>query len=377
MQFSFTNEQEEFRSVLRRFFEDRSPPTVIRRLMETEAGWEREAWRALNQDLGIGAVHIPETYGGQGFSFVELGIVLEEMGRALVCAPYFATTALAATAILNAGTEAQKRELLPAIGTGETVATLAFTEPNGRWDASGIGLTATEANGRWRLEGAKSFVLDGHTADLIVVLARRPGSQGTDGLSFFTVRGEAAGLTRRPLKVLDPTRKQALLTFAGVEADLLGEEGAAAAPFARTMMQAAVCLANENAGGAERLRESALEYANLRVQFGRTIASFQSMKHKQADMLVDVELAKSAAYYAASAAAEDDPELPAIASLAKACTSEAYMQTAIHTVQIHGGIGFTWDNDTHLWFKRAKSSEGVLGTPAWHREKMMQVWEAA
>ncbi|MBN8929826.1 MAG: hypothetical protein BGO51_17625 [Rhodospirillales bacterium 69-11] len=377
MQFSFTNEQEEFRSVLRRFFEDRSPPTVIRRLMETEAGWEREAWRALNQDLGIGAVHIPETYGGQGFSFVELGIVLEEMGRALVCAPYFATTALAATAILNAGTEAQKRELLPAIGTGETVATLAFTEPNGRWDASGIGLTATEANGRWRLEGAKSFVLDGHTADLIVVLARRPGSQGTDGLSFFTVRGEAAGLTRRPLKVLDPTRKQALLTFAGVEADLLGEEGAAAAPFARTMMQAAVCLANENAGGAERLRESALEYANLRVQFGRTIASFQSMKHKQADMLVDVELAKSAAYYAASAAAEDDPELPAIASLAKACTSEAYMQTAIHTVQIHGGIGFTWDNDTHLWFKRAKSSEVFLGTPAWHREKMMQVWEAA
>ena len=377
MQFSFTNEQEEFRSVLRRFFEDRSPPTVIRRLMETEAGWEREAWRALNQDLGIGAVHIPETYGGQGFSFVELGIVLEEMGRALVCAPYFATTALAATAILNAGTEAQKRELLPAIGTGETVATLAFTEPNGRWDASGIGLTATEANGRWRLEGAKSFVLDGHTADLIVVLARRPGSQGTDGLSFFTVRGEAAGLTRRPLKVLDPTRKQALLTFAGVEADLLGEEGAAAAPFARTMMQAAVCLANENAGGAERLRESALEYANLRVQFGRTIASFQSMKHKQADMLVDVELAKSAAYYAASAAAEDDPELPAIASLAKACTSEAYMQTAIHTVQIHGGIGFTWDNDTHLWFKRAQRSEVVLGTPAWHREKMMQVWEAA
>ncbi|MBN8875831.1 MAG: acyl-CoA/acyl-ACP dehydrogenase [Rhodospirillales bacterium] len=377
MQFSFTNEQEEFRSVLRRFFEDRSPPTTIRRLMETEAGYERDTWRALNQELGIGAVHVPEAYGGQGFSFVELGIVLEEMGRALVCAPYFASTALAATAILNAGSEPQKRDLLPGIGTGETVATLAFTEPNGRWDEAGVGLTATQAGGSWRLEGTKSFVLDGHTADLIVVLARRPGSQGKDGLSFFTVRGDAAGLTRRPLRVLDPTRKQALLSFAGVEADLLGEEGAAAAPFARTMMQAAVCLANENAGGADQLRQSALDYANLRVQFGRTIASFQSMKHKQADMLVDVELAKSAAYYAASAAAEDDPELPAIASLAKACTSEAYMQTAIHTVQIHGGIGFTWDNDTHLWFKRAKSSEVFLGTPAWHREKMMQVWEAA
>ncbi|MBN8898447.1 MAG: acyl-CoA/acyl-ACP dehydrogenase, partial [Rhodospirillales bacterium] len=261
MQFSFTNEQEEFRSVLRRFFEDRSPPTTIRRLMETEAGYERDTWRALNQELGIGAVHVPEAYGGQGFSFVELGIVLEEMGRALVCAPYFASTALAATAILNAGSEPQKRDLLPGIGTGETVATLAFTEPNGRWDEAGVGLTATQAGGSWRLEGTKSFVLDGHTADLIVVLARRPGSQGKDGLSFFTVRGDAAGLTRRPLRVLDPTRKQALLSFAGVEADLLGEEGAAAAPFARTMMQAAVCLANENAGGADQLRQSALDYA--------------------------------------------------------------------------------------------------------------------
>ena len=164
------------------------------------------------------------------------------------------------------------------------------------------------------------------------------------------------------------------MEFRSVEAALLGEEGAGAGPFARTMMQAAVCLANEMVGGAERLRQSALDYANLRVQFGRAIASFQSMKHKQADMLVDVELARSAAYTAASAAAEDDAELPALASLAKACASDAYMQTAIHTIQIHGGIGFTWDNDTHLWFKRAKSSEVFLGDPTWHRELMMRAW---
>ncbi|MGA3403946.1 MAG: acyl-CoA dehydrogenase family protein [Acetobacteraceae bacterium] len=374
MQFSFTGEQEEFRSVLRRFLEEKSPPTTVRRLMETEAGWDRESWRDLNQQLGLSAVHIPEAYGGQGFGFVELGIMLEEMGRALLCAPFFASTVLAATAIMNAGTEAQKRALLPPIADGDCIATLAFTEPNGRWDASGIEATATPAGGKFRLDGVKSFVLDGHTADLAVVLARRPGSSGDEGLSFFTVPGDAPGLIRRALKVMDPTRKQARLEFSSVEADLLGEAGGGAGPFAKTMTQAAVCLANEMVGGAERLRQSALDYANLRVQFGRTIASFQSMKHKQADMLVDVELAKSAAYYAAAAAAEDDAELPALASLAKACASDAYMQTAIHTIQIHGGIGFTWDNDTHLWFKRAKSSEVFLGDPTWHRALMMRAW---
>jgi alkylation response protein AidB-like acyl-CoA dehydrogenase len=369
MQFSFTSEQEEFRSVLRRFLEDRSPPTVVRRLMETEIGWDRAAWRDINETLGLTGVHIPEAYGGQGFGHVELGIVLEEMGRALLCAPFFASTVLAATAILNAGTESQKKALLPPIAAGDTIATLAFTEPNGRWDADGIEMTATPAGARYRLDGTKSFVLDGHSADLIVVVARAP-----QGLSFFTVPADAPGLTRRALKVMDPTRKQARLEFHAVEADLLGEAGGGAAPFAKTMVLAAVCLANEMVGGAERLRKSALDYANLRVQFGRAIASFQSMKHKQADMLVDVELAKSAAYYAAAAADDNDADLTAIASLAKACASDAYMQTAISTIQIHGGIGFTWDNDTHLWFKRAKSSEVFLGDPAWHREQMMRAW---
>ncbi len=370
MQFSFTSEQEEFRSVLRRFLEDRSPTTMVRRLMETETGWDRDTWRAVNETLGVSGVHIPEEYGGQGFGYVELGIVLEEMGRALLCAPFFATTVLAATAILQAGTDAQKQALLPEIASGETIATLAFTEPNGRWDADGVTMTAVPAgDGRYRLDGVKKFVLDGHSADLIVVVARAP-----EGLSFFTVTGDAAGLDRRALKVVDPTRKQALLTFHGVEAALLGEAGGGDLPYARTMMLAAVCLANEMVGGAERLRISALEYARLRVQFGRAIASFQAMKHKQADMLVDVELAKSAAYYAAAAADDGDADLPAIASMAKACAADAYMQTAIHTIQIHGGIGFTWDNDTHLWFKRAKSSEVFLGDPNWHREQMMRAW---
>jgi alkylation response protein AidB-like acyl-CoA dehydrogenase len=375
MRFSFTDEQEEFRGFLRRFLEDKSPTTEVRRVMETDEGCDRAVWQQLSQDLGLPAVHIPEEYGGQGFGFVELGIVLEEMGRALLCAPYFASTVLAATTILNAGTEDQKRALLPGIAAGDTVATLAFTEDNGRWDSAGVALTATPSNGGFRLDGAKSFVLDGHTADLIVVLARHPGSSGDDGLSFFTVSGDASGLDCRLLKTMDPTRKQAHLTFQSVQAELLGEEGAAAAPYAKTLDQAAVCLANEMVGGAEKLRESALDYALMRMQFGRPIGSFQTLKHKSADMLLDVERAKSAAYYAAAAAAEDDDDLPALASLAKACAAEAYMQTAIHTIQIHGGIGFTWDNDTHLWFKRAKSSEVFLGDPSYHRELLMQRWD--
>ncbi len=376
MKFSFSAEQEEFRTNLRRFLAEHSPTKEVRRLMETDAGWERDGWRKINEGLGLTALRIPEAHGGHGFGCGEIGIVLEEMGRALLCAPYFATAVLATGAILNAATEAQQQALLPDIALGETIATLASAEDDGRWDGTATTLTATKSGSGYRLDGHKSFVLDGHTADLIVVLARAPGSAGDAGLSFFTVRSDAAGLERRLLKTMDPTRKLARLTFNGVEASLLGQEGAAAAPFARTMIEASVCLANEMVGGAERLREDALAYSKMRMQFGRQIASFQSMKHKCADMLLDVELAKSAAYYAAAALDDGDNDVAATASLAKACASDAYSQTATHAVQIHGGIGFTWDNDTHLWFKRAKSSEVLFGDAHHHREQMMRNWAA-
>ena len=256
------------------------------------------------------------------------------------------------------------------------MATLASAEDSGRWDGASTALVATPSGGAYRLDGHKSFVIDGHTSDLIVVLARAPGSSGEAGLSFFTVQGDAAGLIRRPMKTMDPTRKLARLAFDGVEATLLGEAGAAAAPFNRTMIEAAICLANEMVGGAERLREDALAYSMMRMQFGRSIASFQSMKHKAADMLLAVELMKSAAYFAAASLDDGDGDVAATASLAKACASETYMQTAIHAIQIHGGIGFTWDNDTHLWFKRAKSSEVLFGDASHHRELMMRNWAA-
>lgn len=374
MKFAFTDEQEQFRSILRRFLEDKSPATEVRRLMETDEGCDREVWRRLSGELGLTAIHIPETYGGQGFGYVELGIALEEMGRVLLCAPYFASTVLAATAILNAGTEDQKRALLPAIAAGDTIATLAIAEDSGQWNGAGVAATAVPSDGKYRLDGVKSFVLDGYTADLVVVLARAPDSRGNEGLSLFTVAGDAKGLMRRPLETIDPTRKLARIELRSVSGELLGDAGGAAAPIARTLDLAAIALANEMVGGAETLRAAAIAYAEMRMQFGRPIASFQSLKHKAADMLVDVELARSAAYYAAEAADENDPDLPALASLAKARASEAYMQTAIHAIQIHGGIGFTWDNDTHLWFKRAKSSEVFLGDPAYHRELLMQRW---
>ena len=374
MKFSFSNEQEEFRSGVRRALEARSPTTEVRRLMATDTGFDRDGWKKLNQELGLTAIHIPEAYGGGGFGYGELGIVLEEMGRNLLCAPFFSTAVLATAAILNAGSEEQKKALLPRIAEGQMTATFAFSEDSGLTDAASVAATAVPSGSTSRIEGTKSFVLDGHTADLIVVVARRPGSKGDEGLSFFTVEGNAAGLERRLLKTMDETRKLARLTFKGVEAKLLGTEGAGAAALAKTMQQAIVCLANEMVGGAERLREDALEYVKMRMQFGRSIASFQTTKNKAADMLVDVEMAKSAAYYAAAALDEGDEDLPAVASLAKATAAEAYLQTAIHAVQMHGGIGFTWDNDTHLWFKRAKSSEILFGDANQHRETMMQHW---
>jgi alkylation response protein AidB-like acyl-CoA dehydrogenase len=371
VKFSFSSEQDEFRSNLRRLLADRSPTKEVRRLMETDHGYERDRWRAIDDALGLTALRIPEAYGGYGLAFGDQGIVLEEMGRALLCAPYFATAVLAVGAIMNAGSEAEKQALLPGIAAGDITATLAWVEDNGRWDAEGTTLTATPDGGDFVLDGNKSYVVDGHTADLIVVLARAP-----QGLSLFTVDGNAAGLSRRALKSMDPTRKLARLEFTRVPARPLGLPGDAAASFERTLTEATVCLANEMVGGAERLREDALTYAMMRMQFGKPIASFQSMKHKHADMLLDVELAKSAAFYAAASLDDGDADVAANAHLAKALAGDAYMQTAIHAVQIHGGIGFTWDNDTHLWFKRAKSSEVFLGDAAYHRELMLQNWAA-
>ncbi|MGH9003625.1 MAG: acyl-CoA dehydrogenase family protein [Acidimicrobiia bacterium] len=378
MNFAFSEEQEELRRSVRRFLDDKSSVAEVRRLMETTEGYDEAVWAQMGKELGLQSLHVPEAYGGQGYSFVELVVVLEEMGRALLCAPFFASVCLAANAILNAGTEEDRQALLPGIASGDMIATLAFTEPNGRWDASGITMEAVPAgdgpdgNGGHTLSGTKMFVLDGHTAGLVVVAARRAGSEGTDGISFFTVDGGAEGLTRTPLPTMDQTRKQAKLEFSGVPGKLLGEEGTGWGALSKTLDQAAVCLCAEMVGGAQRVLDMSVEYAKVRIQFGRPIGSFQAIKHKCADMLLEVESSKSAAYYAGWAAAEDNDELPVVASLAKSYCSEAYFHAAAENIQIHGGIGFTWEHDAHLYFKRAKSSEILFGDPTYHRELLAQ-----
>ncbi len=374
IQFALTDEQEQFRSAIRRFLNDKSPTTEVRRLMATAEGYDPAVWHQMSEELAVPGIHVPEQYGGAGFGMVELCIVTEELGRALLCAPYFSTAVLAANAILNAGTEAQKSSLLPDLASGARLATLAITELNGSWDPHEIELVATPDGDGYLLSGTKSYVVDGHIADLLVVAARLPKTAGGEGLALFTLRADADGIKRRLLESMDPTRKIARIDFNRAHAHLLGKLDDGAKQIARTLDQAAIALANEMVGGAQALLDSAVSYAKLRVQFGREIGSFQAIKHKLADMLLDVELAKSAAYCAAQAAAADDPEWPALACLAKAAASETYLHTAAECIQIHGGIGFTWDNDTHLWFKRAKSSEVFLGQPSYHRELLMQRW---
>jgi alkylation response protein AidB-like acyl-CoA dehydrogenase len=366
--FSFSDEQEQLRAAVRAFLEAKSPSTEVRRLMETTEGYDPAVWAQMAGELALPGLAIPEDYGGQGFTFRELAIVVEETGRVLLCAPFFSSVVLGANAILNAGDEGRAAALLPGIASGETIATLAFTEPNGRWDASGIELGARQDGDRWLLDGTKMFVLDGHIADLVVVAARAAGTTGEDGISLFTAVGDAAGLTRELLPTMDMTRKLARLDFSGVEATPLGPTGAGWPALSKTLDQAAAMLANEMVGGLAKVLEMSVEYAKVRVQFGRPIGSFQAIKHKCADMLLETESGKSAAYYAAWAAADDEGDLPVAASLAKAYCSEAYFHGAAENIQIHGGIGFTWEHDAHLYFKRAKSSELLLGDATYHRE---------
>lgn len=367
MNFAFTEEQEELRKTVRAFLDAKSPESAVREQMETANGVDPAVWNQMGEQMGLQGLHIPEEFGGSGFTQIELGIVLEEMGRALLCAPFFSTVVLAGNTLLQSGDSAAKKKYLPGIASGETVATLASTEPSGKWDESGITMEANGLGSDWKLSGTKMFVIDGHTANLVLVAART-----AKGVSLFAVDGNAQGLTRTPLSTMDQTRKQAKLEFTDVAAELIGVEGKGWDVLSIVFDLAAVALAAEQVGGAQKVLEMAVEYAKVRVQFGRPIGSFQAIKHKCADMLLEVESAKSAAYYGMWCASEMNDELPSVASLAKAYCSEAYFHAAAENIQIHGGIGFTWEHPAHLYFKRAKSSELLFGDPTYHRELLAQ-----
>jgi alkylation response protein AidB-like acyl-CoA dehydrogenase len=365
--FAFNEEQEELRRFVRQFLEAKSPESEVRRLMATEDGYDPDSWRQMAEQMGLQGLIVPEDYGGSGFTFIELIVVLEEMGRALLCAPYFSSIVLAANTLLHGGSDEVKKELLPGIASGETVATLAITEESGRWGEDGITMRATQNGDGWTLRGTKLYVLDGHIADVILVAARTG-----EGVGIFVVDSAAGGLTRTSLPTMDQTRKQARLDFADTPARAIGGEDDAWAVLERVLDLAAVALAAEQVGGAQQVLDMAVAYAKERVQFGRPIGSFQAIKHKCADMLLEVESARSAAYYAGWCASELNDELPAMASMAKAYCSEAYFHCAAENIQIHGGIGFTWEHPAHLYFKRAKSSELLFGDPTYHRELLAQ-----
>lgn len=375
MRFYFTDEQEQFRQVVGKFLNDKISSAKVREDMSSAEGFDRQIWHAMSEELGLIGVHIPETHGGAGFGYAELCIALEEMGRNLLCSPYFGTTVMAATTILLAGSEEQQQQLLPPLANGQQTATVAITEPDGGWGIEGIASAATKKNGAYVINGVKKFVVDGQTANTVIVAARESLSKTQDTISLFYLHANAEGLTRRPLNTIDATRRLSQLEFSDVSAERLGSTENQNQIVKKILDIASIALANEMVGGAERLLSDAVEYAKIRMQFGRPIGSFQAIKHHCADMLLAVELAKSAAYYAGAAADENDPELPMLASLAKALAADTYMKTAAQCLQIHGGIGFTWDHDLHLWFKRAKSSEVFLGDASYHRERYIQLME--
>jgi alkylation response protein AidB-like acyl-CoA dehydrogenase len=364
MDFLFTDEQLELRAAVRGFLGRKSAEESVRRLMATDAGYDPAVWQQMSDQLGLQGMAVPEEYEGAGFGYLELGIVFEEMGRALLCAPYLSSVALTAEALLRCADEAARKDLLPGLATGQRIGTLALLEQPGRWDEASVQTRAHRSGaGCWVLDGDKRHVPDGHIADVILVGARTPA-----GIGLFAVDGAAPGVTRVPVPTLDQTRKQAHLDFAGTPARLIGDEGDGGRVIRRVLDTAAILLAAEQAGGALRVVEMAAGYAGMRVQFGRPIGSFQAVKHLCADMLTEAEAARSAAYYGLWALAADSEDVPLAASLAKVYCSAAYSKIAGDAIQVHGGIGFTWEHPAHLYFKRAKSSEVMFGTPAYHRD---------
>jgi alkylation response protein AidB-like acyl-CoA dehydrogenase len=375
MNFGFNEEQELLRNTARKFFENECGSDTVRRLMETPEGISAELWKKLAEQGWLGLIY-PEQYDGTGLGLVDLVVLMEEMGRAVAPGPYFSTVLLGGLAILEAGGEGQKKEWLPRIAAGDKRVALAWMEPSAQLGPAGVTLTAVKRGETFTLSGTKLFVHDAHTADALVVAARtRPGA-GADGVSLFLLPKGTKGLEVTLLPTMDQTRKlcEVACSDVTVGADaLLGAAGAGWAPLSRVLDRATVALCAEMCGGAQKVLDMTVEYAKIRQAFGRPIGSYQGVKHRAADMLVDVENSKSITYYAAWALDENSPEAPLAVSMAKAYVSDAYRRVAAGGIQLHGGIGFTWEHDLHLYFKRAKGSEFTFGDATHHRERVAQL----
>ncbi len=355
-------EREALRSSLRTMLEREMPESRVRELMETDEGHDPRVWAQLASQLGLIGLAIPEEYQGVGMGPLELAVVFEELGRSLFPGPFLSTVGIAVPLLLACGDDELNKEWLPRIAAGEAIVTVAMTEENSSWDLD-LSVRAESSGDRWALSGSKWYVLDGLIADLILVVA------GTaEGVRVFAVPGDAEGLTRESMATMDRSRKMARLTFDGVATTAVSGSDEQAVRHALDL--AAVALSAENVGAAQRCLDLSADYARERIQFGRPIGSFQAVKHKLANMLIEVEQARSASYFASREAASNSADLPLAASLAKAYTSDAFFHAAADTIQVHGGIGFTWEHPAQLYFKRAKTNQQLLGSPAWHRSRV-------
>lgn len=354
MELTWSEEQEALRDSVRDFLQATSSVERVRELMETDEGYDPAVWRRMAEELGLQSMAIPEEYGGAGFGYPECAIVLEEMGRALYSGPFLSSAVIAAQLLTRSDDEAAKTEFLPAIADGSRIVTLV--------DGSAGEIVAEASGDGYALTGSVELVLDGHIADVFLVAAK-----GEHGVSILAIEADATGVTRSLQQTLDRTRKLAKVEFSGATGRLIGEEGASEPLLATVRAIAISALAAEQTGGAERALEITVDYVKIREQFGRKIGSFQAIKHRLADLLVAVQSASSASLYATSAIDEDSDELIEAALVAGTTCSEAFVNTAQQMIQLHGGIGYTWEHDAHLYLRRAKSSGAIFGAPHEHR----------
>ncbi|MGX4695408.1 acyl-CoA dehydrogenase family protein [Streptomyces sp. JNUCC 63] len=365
MTLSYTPEHEALRESVRKLLTEQASSERLRQVLESPQPYDATLWKTMAEELGLHGMAVPEEYGGSGFGFMEQAVVLEEMGRVVHCSPYLPTVVLAANALLLGDDEQARRTWLPRIASGEIAATVAVAEDDGDWHAGMITTTAIADGPEFRVTGRKCFVLDGATAGLVIVLAR----SGQDEVLAAVDTGQP-GVSVDELPVLDQTRPMATVTFTDARGNAIATGARAREVLARITEIAYAALAAEQVGGAARVLEMAVEYAKTRRQFGVPIGSFQAIKFKAADMLLELEAARAAALYAARAVAEDTADRTIAATVAKAVCSDAYFAVAAENIQIHGGIGFTWEHDAHLYFKRAKSSELLFGNAAAQHERL-------
>jgi alkylation response protein AidB-like acyl-CoA dehydrogenase len=364
--FAVSEEQRALRGAVADLMARHSGEAQVRAQMATDKGFDPTVWRELAA-MGLTGLLIDEEHGGAGAGPVEMGIAMEEMGRALLVSPFLSTAVLVPSLLTETGDAGECAAVLPRVAAGELVVTAAFAEDGSALVPSTIATSAGRIGDTWHLTGYKHFVLDGLSADRIYVLATTDA-----GPTVFAVDAGADGLSVTPLSTVDPTRKQCRLQFVDTPASLVGRPGAGVEAFNAALDRAALALVSEQAGGARRAVEMATEYAKTRYQFGRAIGSFQAVKHLCADMLLEAESAVSAARFVAGTFAERTASRVADLALAQAYCSDAFVFVAATNIQVHGGIGFTWEHPAHLYLRRARSDAQLLGSASWHRERYLQ-----